>query len=94
MPHPQHAPRRFPRNGKRFGQKLVQRGAVAQTGAEFLGFCGKGSIIQSLDLRFKRVDFLYAALENLEFPLIGSTKQGADDARKHEHLSGTEPPYE
>ena len=77
---------RFAHHGKRFGQDLIQRLALAQALAEFDGFCFQRVIIQCLHLWFERIDFADRFAVLLDQAFVTGAKNFCGDIVKHRSI--------
>ena len=74
MTQPQHPAGGFPDHGKSFRQQVIQGFSFGEPQPEFLGLGTEAGIAEPGHFRFQRIDFIHIALADLQFFLIGVTK--------------------
>jgi hypothetical protein len=75
MAHVQHAPADLTHHGKGLWHEVVDRFALGQPLAEFLGLRPQRVIAEGLDSRLKRIDLAHDRAQTLQFTIV----LGADD---------------
>ena len=83
MAQAQRAARGFAHDRERFGQQLVQRGALGQAGAELGGLGAQRVVIERLHRRLERVDLGHPPLIALQRSIVGGAEHGAGERGEH-----------
>ena len=84
-PHAKHAARCLAHGGESRNQKIVERGAIGEIGAELLGARRKLGVGQRLHLVFHRIDGLDPRSRSLDAAIVGRAENLAGDDAKTDH---------